>query len=117
MLWFFAVGAAIGVALWVAVRFEDGLVPARDRAARATGQPRRCPCRRRPPAERCRRGCRGMPTGWQPRMPHADARSSVVHRREGAVACKQRRLSRRQPRPARRPRTAARQRVPAPPGT
>ena len=38
-----------------------------------------------------------MPTGWQPRMPHADARSSVVHRREGAVACKQRRLSRRQP--------------------
>ena len=54
MLWFFAAEAAIGVALWVAVRFEDGLVPARDRAARAAGQPRRCPCRRRPPAEAAR---------------------------------------------------------------
>ena len=34
MLWFFAVGAAIGVVLWVAVRLEDGLMPTRDKAVR-----------------------------------------------------------------------------------
>jgi hypothetical protein len=70
----------------------------------------------RPPGGPGRRS-RGAPGRWQPRMPHRDARSTVVHRRVQAVACEQQRLSRRQPRFARRPRSAARQREPAPPGT
>jgi hypothetical protein len=113
MLWFFAVATAIGAALWCAVRLEQGLgpVPVRDSRPGSAGAARRCRTRRRPPAGRCRQGCRGLPAGRRPRMPHCHARSAVVHRGGEAGVRGHQRLSRCQPRPAGGPRTAARQRV------
>jgi hypothetical protein len=114
MLWFFAVAAAIGAALWAAVRIEQGLGPAPvgDSGPGSAGEARRCRARRRPPAGRCQQGCRGLPGGRGPRMPHCDARSAAAQRGGEAGVRGHQRLSRCQPRPAGCPRTAARQGVP-----
>lgn len=82
MLWFFAVAAAIGAALWGAVRIEQGLgpVPVGDSGPGSAGEAPPCRARRRPPAGRCRQGCRGLPGGRLPRMPHCNARSAVASR-------------------------------------
>jgi hypothetical protein len=119
MLWFFAVAAAIGAALWGAVRIEQGVgpVPVGDSGPGSAGEARRCRTRRRPPAGLCRKGCRELPGGRRPRMLHCDARSAVVHRGGEAGVRRHQRLSRCQPRPAGCPRTAARQRVSTRPGT
>jgi hypothetical protein len=119
MLWFFAVAAAIGTALWGAVRIEQGVgpEPVGDSGPASAGEARRCRARRRPPAGRCRQGCRGLSGGRRPRMPHCDARSAAVQRGGDAGVRGHQRLSRCQPRPAGCPRTAARQGVSTRPGT
>ena len=113
MLWFFAVAAAIGAALWCAVRIEQGLGPAPvgDSAPGSAGEARRSRACRRPPAGRCRQGCRDLPGGRRPRMSHCDARSAAVRRGGEAGVRGHKRLSRCQPRLARCPRIAARQAV------
>ena len=113
MLWFFAVAAAIGAALWGAVRIEQGLGPAPvgDSVPGSAGEACPCRARRRPPAGRCQQGCRGLPGGRRPRMPHCDARSAAVQRGGEAGVRRHQRLSPCRPRSAGCPRTAARQGV------
>jgi hypothetical protein len=119
MVWFFAVAAAIGAALWGAVRIEQGLgpTPVGDSGPGPAGEARRCRARRRPPAGRCQQGCQGLPGGRRPRLPHCDARSAAVQRGGEAGVRGHQRLSRCQPRPAGCRQTAARQGVSTRPGT
>jgi hypothetical protein len=119
MLWFFAVAAAIGAAMWGAVRIEQGLGPAPvgDSGPGSAREARRCRTRRRPPAGRCRQACRGLPAGRRPRMPHCGAHSAAVQRGGEAGVRGHQRLSRCQPRPASCLRTAVRQGVSTRPGT
>ena len=69
MLWFFAVAAAIGAALWGAVRIERGLGPvtAADSGPGAAGKAPGCRARRRMPAGRCG----DLPGGRRSRVPAA----------------------------------------------
>src|SRR5690348_8146544 len=71
MLWFFAVGAAIGAALWVAVRIELGLEPvsANDSGPGSAGKGARLPG----PEADARRAVPG-PAGWQAAAPGSGQR-------------------------------------------
>jgi hypothetical protein len=88
MLWFFAVAAATGAALWGAVRIEKtlGPAPAEDSGPGSAGRTRRCQAPRKPPAGRCQQGCWGPLGARRPRMPHCNARFPAVrHSREVGV--------------------------------
>ena len=77
MLWFFAVGAAIGTALWVAVRIEPGREPvsADDSGPGSAEKGARLPG----PQADARQAVPGSAGGRWPRVPPG-ARSAVVHR-------------------------------------
>jgi hypothetical protein len=86
MLWFFAVAAATGAALWGAVRIEQsaGPVPVGGSGPGSAGKARRCRARRRPPAGRqaaahasLRRPLRGCASRWGSRRSRAPAAKPV----------------------------------------